>query len=240
LHLRLRTTLITASLPPPLPASIRANGSTAIKLVERGTAFGYAFQDTLQGCRARIRPKAVSAEGAAQLACGRAGIVNAFRTFVPKRRQSGICKRQQGFAKIRPRVGIVGESGNISVFIACRGFAPSGLGLWPRKTSRSVGTPRPTQPASADKRRTEGISRLKSVFIGAATLLATSMPGAVAQDTAEAACRGPAAVTDFCNIQAIDNGVPMLPQGGGFQSFVSEPRKPSPTSGCAGSSRRAQ
>jgi hypothetical protein len=40
--------------------------------------------------------------------------------------------------------------------------------------------------------------------------------------TGEAACRGPAAVTDFCFIRALLDGVEMLPQGGGFQVFLSE------------------
>ena len=40
--------------------------------------------------------------------------------------------------------------------------------------------------------------------------------------TAEAACRGPAAVNDFCFIRALDNGVEMLPQGAGSQVFLSE------------------
>jgi hypothetical protein len=40
--------------------------------------------------------------------------------------------------------------------------------------------------------------------------------------TAKAACRGPAAVGDFCYIRATINGVEMLPQGAGFRTFVSE------------------
>ncbi len=40
--------------------------------------------------------------------------------------------------------------------------------------------------------------------------------------TGEAACRGPAAVNDFCFIRATDNGVEMSPQGGGAQVFLSE------------------
>jgi hypothetical protein len=40
--------------------------------------------------------------------------------------------------------------------------------------------------------------------------------------TAKAACRGPTAVTDFCFIRATLNGVEMLPQGAGFQTFISE------------------
>jgi hypothetical protein len=40
--------------------------------------------------------------------------------------------------------------------------------------------------------------------------------------TAEAACRGPAAIGDFCYIRAIENGVEMFPQGAGFQSLLSE------------------
>jgi hypothetical protein len=40
--------------------------------------------------------------------------------------------------------------------------------------------------------------------------------------TAKAACRGPAAVTDFCFVRALLNGVEMPPQGAGFQTFVSE------------------
>jgi hypothetical protein len=40
--------------------------------------------------------------------------------------------------------------------------------------------------------------------------------------SAKAACRGPTAVTDFCFIRATINGVEMLPQGAGIQTFVSE------------------
>jgi hypothetical protein len=40
--------------------------------------------------------------------------------------------------------------------------------------------------------------------------------------TAKAACRGPTAVTDFCFIRATIDGVEMPPQGGGFQTFISE------------------
>ena len=40
--------------------------------------------------------------------------------------------------------------------------------------------------------------------------------------TAEAACRGPTAVTDFCFVRALDNGVEMFPQGAGAQSLISE------------------
>lgn len=40
--------------------------------------------------------------------------------------------------------------------------------------------------------------------------------------TGEAACRGPAAVSDFCFIRALDNGVEMNPQGAGAQIFLSE------------------
>ena len=40
--------------------------------------------------------------------------------------------------------------------------------------------------------------------------------------TGEAACRGPAAIGDFCYIRALDNGVEMFPQGAAFQSFLSE------------------
>jgi hypothetical protein len=40
--------------------------------------------------------------------------------------------------------------------------------------------------------------------------------------TAKAACRGPTAVTDFCFIRALLDGVEMLPQGAGIQTFISE------------------
>jgi hypothetical protein len=40
--------------------------------------------------------------------------------------------------------------------------------------------------------------------------------------TGEAVCRGPAAVADFCYIRALLDGVEMLPQGAGFQAFLSE------------------
>lgn len=40
--------------------------------------------------------------------------------------------------------------------------------------------------------------------------------------TGEAACRGPAAVGDFCFVRALDNGVEIPPQGGGAQVFLSE------------------
>lgn len=40
--------------------------------------------------------------------------------------------------------------------------------------------------------------------------------------TGEAACRGPAAISDFCFIRALDNGVEMSPQGAGAQVFLSE------------------
>jgi len=40
--------------------------------------------------------------------------------------------------------------------------------------------------------------------------------------TGEAACRGPAAVTDYCLVRALDNGVELNPQGGGAQVFLSE------------------
>ena len=39
---------------------------------------------------------------------------------------------------------------------------------------------------------------------------------------ARAFCRGPASVTDACFIRAVLDGVEMLPQGGDFQTFVSE------------------
>jgi hypothetical protein len=40
--------------------------------------------------------------------------------------------------------------------------------------------------------------------------------------TAEAACRGPTSVSDFCVVRALDNGVEIPPQGGGAQVFLSE------------------
>jgi len=40
--------------------------------------------------------------------------------------------------------------------------------------------------------------------------------------TAKTACRGPAAIGDFCYIRALDNGVEFFPQGGGFRTFLSE------------------
>ena len=40
--------------------------------------------------------------------------------------------------------------------------------------------------------------------------------------TGEAACRGPAAMSDFCYIRALDNGVELPPQGANFQAFLSE------------------
>jgi hypothetical protein len=40
--------------------------------------------------------------------------------------------------------------------------------------------------------------------------------------TGEAACRGPAAVSDFCFIRALDNGVEISPQGASNQVFLSE------------------
>jgi hypothetical protein len=40
--------------------------------------------------------------------------------------------------------------------------------------------------------------------------------------TAEAACRGPSAVADFCLIRALDNAVEMHPQGTSAQIFLSE------------------
>jgi hypothetical protein len=40
--------------------------------------------------------------------------------------------------------------------------------------------------------------------------------------SAKAACRGPTAIIDQCFIRATINGVEMLPQGAGFQTFISE------------------
>jgi hypothetical protein len=40
--------------------------------------------------------------------------------------------------------------------------------------------------------------------------------------TGKAACRGPTAVIDFCYIRALLDGVEMLPQGAGLQTFLSE------------------